>query len=49
MNGRNCDVCDIDVQRASYAKHLRSKKIRKRETDCNDNTGMSTKYIILNH
>ena len=26
MNSRKCDVCDIDVHRASYIKHLRSEK-----------------------
>ena len=26
MNSRNCDVCNIDVHRATYVKHLRSKK-----------------------
>ena len=26
MNSRRCDVCNIDVHRASYIKHLRSKK-----------------------
>ena len=26
MNSRKCEVCDIDVHRASYVKHLRSKK-----------------------
>ena len=26
MNSRKCDVCNIDVHRASYVKHLRSKK-----------------------
>ena len=25
MNSRNCEVCNINVHRASYAKHLRSK------------------------
>ena len=25
MVNRKCDVCDVDVHRASYAKHLRSK------------------------
>ena len=25
-NSRRCDICIIDVHRASYAKHLRSKK-----------------------
>ena len=26
MNSRRCEVCNIDVHRASYIKHLRSKK-----------------------
>ena len=26
MNSRKCDIGNVDVQRASYAKHLRSKK-----------------------
>ena len=26
MTNRKCDVCNIDVRRASYVKHLRSKK-----------------------
>ena len=26
MNSRKCDVCNVDVHRVSYAKHLRSKK-----------------------
>ena len=26
MNSRNCDVCNVDVHRASYVKHLKSKK-----------------------
>ena len=26
MNSRRCEICDIDVHRASYAKHLKSKK-----------------------
>ena len=25
-NSRTCDICNVDVHRASYAKHLRSKK-----------------------
>ena len=25
MNSRKCDLCNIDVHIASYAKHLRSK------------------------
>ena len=25
MNSRKCDVCNVDVHRASYAKHMRSK------------------------
>ena len=26
MNSRKCDVCNVGVHRASYLKHLRSKK-----------------------
>ena len=26
MNSRNCEISNVDVQRASYAKHLTSKK-----------------------
>ena len=26
MNSRRCDIFNVDVHRASYAKHLRSKK-----------------------
>ena len=26
MNSRKCEICNIDVHRASYVKHLRSKK-----------------------
>ena len=26
MNSRRCHICNIDVYRASYAEHLRSKK-----------------------
>ena len=26
MNSRRCDICNVDVHRASYWKHLRSKK-----------------------
>ena len=26
MNSRKCDVCKIYVHRASYVKHMRSKK-----------------------
>ena len=25
-NSRTCDVCNVNVHRASFAKHLRSKK-----------------------
>ena len=33
MRSRKCDVCNVDVQRASYMKHLRSKKtLRKYKT-----------------
>ena len=34
MNSRKCENCDVDVHRASYMKHLRSKKIyRKYKTE----------------
>ena len=26
MNSRKCEVCNIDVHRVSYVKHLRGKK-----------------------
>ena len=26
MNRRKCEISNVDVRRASYAKHLRSKK-----------------------
>ena len=26
MNTRKCDICNVDVHRASYVKHLKSKK-----------------------
>ena len=26
MNSRECEVCNVDVHRASYIEHLRSKK-----------------------
>ena len=26
MNSRKCEVCDIDVHKASYVKHLKSRK-----------------------
>ena len=26
MNIRKCEICNVDVHRASYMKHLRSKK-----------------------
>ena len=26
MNSRKCELCNVDVHRASYVKHLRSKK-----------------------
>ena len=26
MNSRQCELCSVDVHRASFVKHLRSKK-----------------------
>ena len=31
MNSSKCDVCNIDVHRASYVKHLKSRKHLKNE------------------
>ena len=31
MSSRRCDICNVDVHRASYNKHLRSKKHLKNE------------------
>ena len=25
MNSRKCEICNVDVHRASYVKHIRSK------------------------
>ena len=33
MNSRRCDICNVDVHRASYIKHLRSKKPGKCKTE----------------
>ena len=30
-NSRRCEICNVDIQRASYAKHLRSKKYLENE------------------
>ena len=38
MNSRKCEICNIDVHRASYNKHMKSKKHRKYETGRNDYT-----------
>ena len=29
MNSRKCDICNVDVHRASYVKHLRKKTFGK--------------------
>ena len=26
MNSHNCEICDVNIHRASYIKHFRSKK-----------------------
>ena len=60
MSSRKCDVCNIDVHRASYMKHLRTKKHRE---NIKQNEMIITEwllqepienkikkiYIILNH
>ena len=35
MKGRRCDLCKIDVQRASCAEHLRSEKHLEKENEKN--------------
>ena len=35
MNSRKCEVCNVDVHRASYVKHLRSKNIWKMKNKLN--------------
>ena len=59
MNSRKCDICNGDVHRASYAKHLRSKKhletMKQKEMIIPEwlfqepIEKKSTKYTILNH
>ena len=59
MNGRKCEICKIDVHKASYLKHLRSKKhlgnIKQKEMIIPDwlfqepSEKNLMKYIILNH
>ena len=59
MNSRKCDICNVDVHRASYNKHLRSKKhidnIKQNEMIIPEWLFRelleikSKKYIILNH
>ena len=31
MKSRNCEICNIDVHRASYVKHLRSENYSEKE------------------
>ena len=31
MNRRSCEICNVDVHRASYCRHLRSEKHAKNE------------------
>ena len=40
MNSRKCDVCNIDVHRASYVKPLRSEKHAEIKTKLSDTTRM---------
>ena len=36
-NRRSCDICEITIHRASYSKHLRSNKHRKKKKKFNKN------------
>ena len=57
MNSRKCQICNVDVHRASYIKHLRSKKhlgnikneIIIPEWLVQEPVQKKLKYIILNH
>ena len=59
MNSRKCENCNVDVQRASFMKHIRSEKhienIKENEMIIPECCFMSLlrikfkKYIILNH
>ena len=59
MNSRKCDICNVDIHRASYIKHLRSKKhlenMKKNEMIIlnryfkNLLKIKATKYLIRNH
>ena len=31
MNRRRCEICDVDIHRASYCRHLRSEKHMRNE------------------
>ena len=33
MNSRKCEVCNVDVHKASYIKHLRSEKHIEKKTE----------------
>ena len=58
MNSRKCEICNVDVHRASYIKHLRNEKpienMKKNEMIIpewlfQDPVENKKKYIILNH
>ena len=58
MNSRKCDICNVDVHRASYQKHLRSKKHLENLREDNmiipqwlfeEPIENLKKFIILNH
>ena len=58
MNNRRCEICNVDVHRASFNKHLRSKKhienMKQNEIIIpewlfQEPFGNKIKYIILNH
>ena len=37
-NSRTCEICNVNVHRASYVKHLRSKKHLEKKTKSNEYT-----------
>ena len=57
-NSRICDISNIDIHRASFARHLRSKKLLENKKKGNDYTTLvfkesieneTKKYLILNN
>ena len=46
MDSRRCEICNINIHRASYAKHLRSKKHEENQKIVPSN--FLTNHLLLN-